>query len=389
MPTKLEDKGASLLEHPHMMGSFNNWVKLLWNNRDIEMKYLPRVMSVTSLTLLTSPLKFIEQIVYGNRVKNTAIHPSPIIIIGHWRTGTTHLHNIMCRDENLGHVTVFQVTAPDFCLVGDTIIKKPFSIVQKMIHPTREIDNIPLSMDNPEEEDVALSNMTPYSYLHMYSFPQRASQFFEKYITQFDSLPESAIAEWKEKYLKIMRKATIKTGGKRLVTKNCADSARIKALLELIPDAKFIHIYRNPYDVYRSTFHLYKSVTARAQLHDVTVEEIETWVFEFYNQLIKQYFADKALIPAGNLVEVKYEDLEKTPMDQLRIIYKTLDLPGLAEAEPAFQAYLESITGYKKNVYREVSDEVIEKVNKHWPFAFDEWDYAKLQPKNKKVGAPV
>lgn len=389
MPTKLEDKGARLVEHPHMMGSFNNWIKLLWNNRDIEMKYLPRVMSVCSATLLTTPLKFLEQIFYGNRVNNTAIHPSPIIIIGHWRTGTTHLHNIMCRDKNLGYVTVFQVTAPDFCLIGDKLIKGPVSIVQKMIHPTREIDNIPLSMDNPEEEDVALSNMTPYSYLHMYSFPQRASQFFEKYITHFDKLPQSDIAEWQEKYMMIMRKATIKAKGKRLVTKNCADSARIKALLELIPNAKFIHIYRNPYDVYRSTFHLYKSVTARAQLHDTTVEEVETWVYKFYTQLMKQYFADKALIPAGNLVEVKYEDLEKAPIDQLRKVYETLDLPGFTESEPAFQAYLDSITGYKKNVYKEVNDDIIEKVNKHWSYIFDEWDYEKLQPKNKKVGAPV
>ena len=389
MPTKLEDKGARLIEHPHMMGSFRNWIKLLWNNRDIEVKYLPRVMSVFSANLLTTPLKLLEQILYGNMVNHTTIHPSPVIIIGHWRTGTTHLHNIMCRDKKLGYVSVFQVSAPEFCLIGDKLIKSPLSIVQEAMHPTREIDNIPLSLDGPEEEDVALHNMSPYSYLHMYSFPRRAPQFFEKYITHFDKLPPSELADWQEKYMMIMRKATIKAQGKRLVTKNCADSARIKFLLDMIPGAKFIHTYRNPYDVYRSTFHLYKSVTARAQLHDITVEEIETWVCDFFNQLMKQFFADKSLIPSQNFVEVKYEDLEEAPMDQLQRVYETLGLPGYAEAAPAFQAYLDSITGYKKNVYKEVDDDIIEKVNKHWSYVFDEWGYEKLEPKVKKAEAPV
>jgi len=378
-----KQKPPRFFEHPHLFGSFSNWIKLLWQNRDIDVKYIPRVMSVTLSTFLTSPLRLYESIRYGRVVRNTVIPHAPIFIVGHWRTGTTHLHNLLSQDKSLGHVSVFQVTSPGFCLVGDTIIKKPLSVFQKKLHPTREIDNIPLLMDNPEEEDVAISNMSPYSYLHMYSFPRRARYFFERYITYFDKLPEATRAKWAELYLTILRKATIKTGGKRLVIKNCADSARIQALLNLFPDARFIHIYRNPYHVYRSTLFLYKTVLPRAQLHEINPDEIETWVIDFYTQLMQKFITEKAFIPDGHLVEVKYEDLEKAPLDQLRKIYETLSLPGFDEAEPDFRAYLASIAGYKKNP-QEMDDSVIEKVNQHWQFALDELGYNRLESASGK-----
>jgi len=289
----------------------------------------------------------------------------------------------LCQDKNLGYVSVFQVTAPGFCLVGEKTIKGPFNKIAKKLHPTREIDNIPLSMDNPEEEDVAIYNMSHYSYLHMYTFPRRARYFFERYITFFDNLPESTRAKWIEMYLTILRKATLRTGGKRLVIKNCADSGRIKTLLDLFPDAKFIHIYRNPYHVFRSTLYLYRVVLERAQLQEINPDEIEAWVSRFYSQLMQRFLADKALIPAGNLVEVKYEDLGKAPLAQLRKVYETLSLPGFAEAEPAFRAYLDSIEGYQKNP-QEIGDNIIAKVNQHWQFALDEWGYERLEPTDKE-----
>ena len=382
-----EKMRTNYTEHWHAFGSFRNWVKIMWNNRDVDMKFMPRALFVLFVTFIASPLRFYESVRYGRTIRNTAIHPSPIFIVGHWRAGTTHLHNLMCKDKNLGYVSMFQTSAPGLCIVGEKTIKPPVAIFQKKRYPTRQIDNIPLSLDNPEEEDLAIANMSPYSYLHMYSFPRRAPSFFERYITNFDALPEKIRAEWTEIYLAIMRKATYICGGKRLVIKNCSDSARIKTLLDLFPDAKFIHTYRNPYDVFRSTRYLYKVVVNKSQLQKVSDDEMENWVLQFYTQLMSKFLPDRALIPAGNLVEIKYEDLDVAPIDQLRKIYETLNLPGFDEAEPTVRAYLDSIAGYKKNVYKEVDDDVITKVNTHWGFALDELGYERLEPKGMAKNA--
>ena len=378
-----QQKRPRLFEQPFAVRSFRSWLKLLWNNKDIDRKFIPRALFVTLSTFLTSPLRLYESVRYGRIVKNTAIHPSPIFIIGHWRSGTTHMHHTMCQDKNHGYISTFQAFAPGLCLVGERIIKRPLDKIAKKLHPTREIDNIPLSLDNPQEEDIAIAAMSPHSYIQLFIFPRQAPYFFERYITFFNNLPESTLAEWKKIYLTIMRKATLRSGGKRLVIKNCADSARIKTLLDLFPDAKFIHIYRNPYYVFRSTLFLYRTALRWVQLQEISPDEIEAHVLRFYPQLMQRFLADKALIPAGNLVEVKYEDLEKDPLAQLRKVYETLSLPGFAAAEPAFRAYLDSIADYKKNVY-EADDNVIAKVNQHWQFAFDALGYERLEPASRK-----
>jgi len=375
-----QQKRPRLYEHPFIFGSFWSWIKLLWQNRSIDRQFIPRALFVTLVSLLTSPLRIYESLRFGRTVKKTVVHPSPIFIIGHWRSGTTHLHNILVRDKNLGCVSMWQAFAPGLCLIDERVFKNPFNKIAKKWHPTREIDNIPLSMDNPEEEDLAIANMSPYSYLHMYSYPRRATYFFETYITYFGNLPKSTLDKWKKVYLLILRKATLKAGGKRLVIKNCADSARIKALLELFPDAKFIHIYRNPYNIFRSTQHLYRVVMERTQLQEIGQGEHENWVLRFYSQLMQKLLADKSLIPAGNLVEVKYEDLDREPLAQLRKIYETLSLPGFAEAEPAFRAYLDSIAGYQKLAHKQLDDSAITKINRNWQFAFDALGYKRVEP---------
>jgi len=369
---------VSNIEHPLALGSFRSWLRLLRDSNSIDREFWLRVLFVSLSTFLTSPLRLYERIRYDRVVKSTAIHPSPIFIVGHWRTGTTHLHNLICQDSNLDYVSTFQTIAPGFCLVGERTIKPLLAKMAKKAHPTRLIDNIPLSFDAPQEEDFAVANMSPYSFLHLFTFPRQAPYFFERYAL-FDDLSEQTLAEWKEIYLTVLRKATFSTGGKRLVLKNPANSGRLSTLLELFPDAKFIHIYRNPYRVFLSMMWVYETVLPRSQVQKIGPKQAETCVLRFYSQLMQRFLADKALIPAGNLVEVRFEDLEAAPLDQLRRVYEGLNLPGFAEAEPAFRAYLTSVANYQKNQY-ELTDEVIAKVNRHWRFAFDEWGYTLLEP---------
>jgi hypothetical protein len=369
---------ASNTEHPLALGSFRSWLSLVGNGNAVEREFIPRALFVSLSTFATSPLRMYERMRYGKVLEKTAIHPSPIFIVGHWRTGTTHLHNLLCQDDHLGYLTTFQALAPGFCLVGEKRIKPPLARKARQIHPTRIIDNVPLAFDAPQEEEFAVANLSRHSYLHVFSFPQQAPAFFERYAL-FHGLSEATRAEWTETYLAILRKASFRNGGKRLVLKNPANSGRLGAVLDLFPEAKFIHIYRNPYDVFASTRHLWQTLLPRSQVQVTNGEQIEARVLRFYRQLMQKYLADKARIPAGSLVEVRFEDLEAAPLAQLQRVYERLDLPGFARAEPAFRAYLTSVAGYRKNQY-ELDDRVIARVNEHWRFGFDEWGYALLEP---------
>jgi len=94
---------------------------------------------------------------------------------------------------------------------------------------------------------------------------------------------------------------------------------------------------------------------------------------------MKRYLEDRHLIPEGNLAEVRFEELERAPLDELRRIYKELGLSGFAAAEPAFRAYLRAVSGYRKNTYR-LDPAAIEAVNRRWGFALERWGYERLEP---------
>jgi len=357
------------------LGSFCTWLKLLRDSGGIDREFLVRVLFVTATTLLTSPLRLYERLRFDRAVRNTAVHPSPIFIVGHWRTGTTHLHNLLCRDRNLGYISTFQALAPGFCLSTERVFKPLLSRALSRSHPTRLIDNIPLLMDAPQEEEFAISNLSLYSWMHLYTFPQRASFFFDRYALS-DGLPAQSAVEWAKTYLKFLRKASLRAGGKRLVLKNPANGGRIKQLLELFPEARFIHMVRNPYDLFPSIMWVYRTVLPRSQIQQIDQAQIEAHVLQSSAKLMQKFLIDRALIPAGHLVEVRFEELERAPLEQMRRVYNGLSLPGLAEAEPAFEAYLASTEGYQKNHYKP-NGEVVDKVNRHWGFAFDEWGYTR------------
>jgi hypothetical protein len=344
-------------------------------NKGIEPQFIPRILVVSFFSLLTSPLRIIEQVCYDWKVHKTKIHPSPVIILGHWRTGTTHLHNILCQDKRFGYVTTYQAMAPGFLLVGEKTIKPLLSWIIKLLYPTRMIDNIPLSVDLPQEGEYAVANMCPYSFLHMFSFPKKAKWFFERFVL-FKNLPEDEQLEWINTYLKLLKKVTIVSKGAQLILKNPAHSGRLPAILKVFPKAKFIHLIRNPYDVYLSMEQLHKVVIPRSQLQEVNWECIQLNILNFYSKLMKKFITQKTLIPESNLVEVKFESLEATPIAVIKKIYHSLDLPNLDLAKPNIMAYLDSVSEYQKNRYT-LTPEIINNVNHHWGFAFEHWGYDK------------
>ena len=77
-------------------------------------------------------------------------------------------------------------------------------------------------------------------------------------------------------------------------------------------------------------------------------------------------------------MEVRFEDLEADPLSEMRRIYDTLGLTGFDESEPALRAYIDSVSGYEKNSYQ-LDTDAIEKVNRHWGFAFDQWGYERIE----------
>ena len=71
---------------------------------------------------------------------------------------------------------------------------------------------------------------------------------------------------------------------------------------------------------------------------------------------------------------MRYEDLERDPLGALARLYGELDLPDWSDAKPAVEAYLQTLSGYRKNKLPMARTD-IERVSEQWRFAVETWGY--------------
>ncbi len=236
----------------------------------------------------------------------------------------------------------------------------------------RPMDNLRLGMDLPTEPEYALGNMTTSTMLAGYMVPSQLKNAFRKTILFED---EQAKKEWKQALKYSMQKLTLLHEGKRILTKAPEDLGRVKEILEVFPDAKFVHIYRNPYRVYFSTERLYGITLPMVAWEYVSEEVVKDFIIYAYREMFNRYFEAKKLIPEGNLVEINYEDFIGNEMEMLRKAYQTLGL-NFESAEPYIKAEVKSYEGYQTNKY-EYDPERMEEIYAAWKTAFEELGYSK------------
>lgn len=322
------------------------------------------------LCRLLSTLTPIQERRYQKLLADKPLEHDPLFILGHWRSGTTFVHNIFAQDEHFGHTTTYQTVFPHLMMFAQPFFKFWMNVFIPNHRPT---DGMELTPDLPQEEEFALTNMMPFSYYNFWYFPKATLDYCDRYLTFEHITPEEEQA-YKEAFLKIVKISLWNTGGTQYLSKNPPHTGHVKALTELFPNAKFIYLMRNPYTVFESTRSFFTQTIAPLKLQDVSDDEIEMNAIKVYPRLYKAYNEQKHFIPEGNLYEVRFEDFERDPYAMTKDIYARLNLQGWDTAEPAIRAYIDSKRGYKKNKY-DYKPRTIELVNKHWGQAIDDWGY--------------
>ncbi|MCD6448174.1 MAG: sulfotransferase [Thermoplasmata archaeon] len=365
-----KDAYLNFSQQPLGGSSFTNWLYLLAENKFcIDWRFVPRALYVTMLILFLTPSRIKEKRMVERKLRDVEIVP-PLFIVGHFRSGTTFLHYLMGQDKSLAYVSTFETMAP-WVLLNDKLRK----LVEERLPEKRPMDDLEMDAGLPYEEEYAIANLCSYSFYHGWYFPKKINYYFRKYVL-FEGVSEEVKQKWKNWYEYLLKKITLKHDGKRILLKSPVNTGRIKLLLEIFPDAKFIHIYPNPYKVYLSTWRLYEKILPIFSFQHIEKEMLDRFILDFYKEVYSKYFEEKHLIDKGNLVEISYEEFVKEPMKKLKWIYEKLGLDGFEKAEPYFRRYVEKHKNYKPHSYV-ITDKIREKVYSEWKFAFDEFGYKK------------
>jgi len=242
--------------HYLQCGNLPTVIKLLWNNRSrLSMKEFPKIFHIVFMSVVLSPIAFFENLFHARKIANTVVEKPPIFIVGHWRSGTTFLTSIMTKDESKSYFMAEQTYSfPVFITIGN-LLKSAYN---KVLPNKRPMDNMDMGRTEPQEENFAMATMIEESIMHMMSFPSNAR--FYAQCAFYSELNEKKKKKIRECYLKVIKKLTYYTGGQQLILKSPDNTCRVDMLLELFPDAKFIHIYRNPYNVFPSTIGMFNKL---------------------------------------------------------------------------------------------------------------------------------
>lgn len=328
-----------------------------------------RAVYLTLMSLRNSVLARREERRFGAEIEKTRVEP-PLFLLGHWRSGTTHLHNLLaCDSEQFAAPNSIQVTYPHTFLTTEADTARRFA---KYLPPTRPMDNVPLTAETPQEEEFALCTSTLLSpMLGMATFPRRAEQY-DRYLSFREASP-AEVEEWKRALLWFLKKATFKHR-RPLVLKSPPHTARIRLLLELFPDARVVHISRHPYAVFQSTRHLLDTL---APLHTLQRPPFNTneEILRRYNRMYDAYLEDRPLIPDGQLHELRYEEVVRDPVAQIETLYERLRLPGFGALRPRLREYVDSLSGYRQNSHRELAPPLRAQIAQAWQRGFETWDY--------------
>jgi hypothetical protein len=328
-----------------------------------------RVALVTLAGTLNSLLGVLERARYSRTIARTRLEHAPVFILGHWRSGTTLLHNLMARDPQFLAPTHYQVSFPGHFLVTERWFPR---LLSGLLPTTRPMDNVALAWDVPGEDEIALLLLTLCSPYLVAAFPD-APESVERFANLRSGLSEAELERWKRCFVLFLTKVSLRDP-RPLLLKSPTHTGRIPLLLELFPHARFIYVVRNPYDVYSSTLHLHRVLSRQNGFSCSPPARLEERVMETYVELYQAYHLQRALIPVERRYELRFEDLAGDPVNELQKLYAHFGFDG-GDALPALlREELQQHAGYRPNVYSMTSDER-RRVSEQWGAALRRYGY--------------
>lgn len=361
------------LEHfgPGVLGGITlpDWLRLLRaEGAGIDFSRLRRAIAITAQSIKNTGMGAAEHRRYDAAIEKVTLQP-PLFVLGHWRSGTTHLHELIAQDGRFAFPNTYQVSFPHTFLCTEPADAR---MVSFFIPKERPMDAMRLSVASPQEDEFGVCAASLKSpYLSMVFPRQRAK--FQRYLT-FRGVEAAEIAAWSEALVRLLKKVQYRSG-RPLVVKSPPHTARLRLLLDLFPQARFVHIHRDPYRVFQSTRRLFPIMFAWHGLQRPPPADLDEWVLSQYREMYEAFFADRNLVPAGRLHEMSFEALEKDPVGEVGKMYEALGLFDFEGFRLALQSYVNSLAGYRKNTYADLPAELKARIFDSWRFCFEEWGY--------------
>ncbi|MBP89663.1 MAG: sulfotransferase family protein [Planctomycetaceae bacterium] len=346
-----------------------DWARLAWRNKTrFHPCGLGLALTVSNVTLFNSVAYRLQQMLYGRGVAETKIEQPPVFVIGHWRSGTTMLHELMVLDERFAYPTTYECFAPNHFLLTGGLFPK---LLWFLLPSKRPMDNMTVSFGHPQEDEFALVSMGAPSPMFRIAFPNDPAPFME--FLDMQDVDKDDLAHWKNALLQFVRMQTY-LKRKPVILKSPPHTGRIEVLSEMFPGAKFVHIVRDPYSLFASNRRLWVSLDNNQAFQRAKHKHLDEYVFQAFERMYGGFERQREAVGSENICDVHYEQLVQDPVGELRKIYEYLELGDFENVQPRIEEYAANKKAYKPNQHQ-LEPEIKEEVRRRWAGYFEKYGY--------------
>lgn len=346
------------------------WIRLLKKNRVgtslFRFWIIPGI--ITFSAFLQSCLHPVRKVKI-RKSKPPQIHPQPIFILGHWRSGTTYLHNLLSLDPRHAFPSTYACFNPHSFLWTENRLKKLFSKLPKTRRP---MDSAEMGLCEPQEDEFALCVLGLPSIYRSFLFPQTVPPDLSLF--DWEQFSNEDREQFKKTFLSFLQQLSF-GHSRRFIFKSPTHSIRIPMLLSLFPEARFIVMIRNPYEVYLSTLKMWKALSLHLGLQKPSFDHLENYVLKNYVFLHEKMTRDLSMIPQNHFFECRYERFLKDPVQEVESIYSGLGLESFEPIRSHVVSYVQKQTA-STPVPPIISDDVRRRVDPHWKGIIQSYGYS-------------
>ena len=331
------------------------WLRMLAGSGGVKPRYWARLgfCLFTSWigTVITLPERLVmgavRLIKFGGRAPRFEHPPGVVVVLGYYRSGTTHLHNLLACDRRVVTPRWYQ------CLAGQGWWVSWF-VVRFMLTPflgqTRPQDGVGFGPAWPAEDDFALAGWGGASSLAgRFVFPRGWERWGRWHA--LEGLSERELARWRSLTAMFCWKVTRGIRGRTgrvLVLKTPSHTARVAELDRLFGgNVRFVSIERERGAVVASNLKMHGSLAAHALQDGPDGATLRARIESEFDATNAKRDRELARLDPGRVVRVDYGDLVADPVGVMRRVTEGLGLAWDREAGRSVVAYLHRVGRYR------------------------------------------
>jgi hypothetical protein len=265
-----------------------------------------------------------------------------VVILGYWRSGTTLLHELLCLDPRYTFPTTHACMNPHHFLLTEQA-----ALARDQPGVRRPMDDMEVRAGSPQEDEFALLSLgarSPYEALLVSEHLPEALKLADPR----DLTPAEEI-RWHEVFLNFLRGVSMRGAGRPVILKSPTHGFRVTTLRELLPDARFVLIVRDPMINFESVIRMWHTMFETYSTSDriPADDEIREAVLADRPRFEAKLDAGTAGLPSNRFAVLTYERLIENPSTAVEQLYNQLDLGDFKAVQPVIEAEIQRRRDYR------------------------------------------